>query len=101
MAAGCFEVDADALKRDVGTLRQYLQNIDQAHSELQNKVAELGNMWEGPAKEAFHLQFQKDCAELTAVCQEIREVLDSMDAAAQEYNSCDGRVRAIIDAIQV
>ena len=92
MAAGCFEVDADALKRDVGTLRQYLQNIDQAHSELQNKVAELGNMWEGPAK---------DCAELTAVCQEIREVLDSMDAAAQEYSSCDGRVRAIIDAIQV
>lgn len=101
MAAGCFEVDTDILQRDTNALRQHLQVISLAHTELCNKMAEVANMWDGPAKEAFHLQFKNDCVELAEVIKQVREVLDSMDVAVKEYNSCDVRVKSIIDAIQI
>lgn len=101
MAAGCFEVDTNNLRKDVNTLRQYLQVVEQTHAELRDKMTEVSSMWEGPAKEAFHHQFKNDCAELIEVCKQLREVLESMDAAAKEYDSCDGRIKSIIDAIQV
>ena len=101
MAAGCFEVDTDILQRDTNTLRQHLQAISLAHTELCDKMTEVASMWEGPAKEAFHLQFKNDCTQLAEVIKQIREVLDSMDVAVKEYNSCDDRVKGIIDAIQI
>lgn len=101
MAAGSFEVDTDNLRRDVNNLQQYLQIIAQAHADLRDKMIEVSAMWEGPAKDAFHLQFRNDCAELVEVCKQMSEVLESMDAAAKEYDSCDSRVRSIIDAIQI
>ncbi len=101
MATGCFEVDTDNLKRDINTLRQYLQIIEQAHAELRDKMTEVSGMWEGPAKDAFHLELKNDCAELIEICTQMREVLESMDAAATEYDSCDSRIKSIIDAIQV
>lgn len=101
MAAGCFEVDTDNLRKDISTLRQYLRLIEKVHAELRDKMTEVSSMWEGPAKEAFHQQFRNDCAELIESCKQIREVLESMDAAAKEYDSCDSRIKSIIDAIQV
>lgn len=101
MAAGCFEVDTGNLRKDINALQQYLQIIEQAHAELRDKMIEVSGMWEGPAKEAFHLKFKNDCAELIEVCKQMREVLESMDAAATEYDSCDSRIKGIIDAIQV
>lgn len=101
MAVGCFEVDTDSLQRDANTLRQQLEVISLAHTELCDKMTEVAGMWEGPAKEAFHLQFKNDCNELTEVIKQIREVLDSMDIAVKEYNSCDDRIKGIIDAIQI
>lgn len=101
MATGCFEVDTDNLRRDVNILQQHLQVIEQAYAGLRDKMTEVSGMWEGPAKEAFHIQFKDDCAEFIEVCKQMREVLESMDAAAKEYDSCDSRIKSIIDAIQV
>ena len=101
MAAGHFEVDTDALRRDANTLRQHLEVISLTHTELCDKMAEVAEMWDGPAKEAFHLQFENNCAELAEVLKQIREVLDSIDTAAKEYDSCDSRVKDIVNAIQI
>lgn len=101
MAAGCFEVDTDNLRKDVNTLRQCLQIIEQAYAELRDKMTEVSGMWDGSAKEAFHLGFKNDCAELIEVCKQMREVLESMNTAATEYDSCDSRIKSIIDAIQI
>lgn len=101
MATGYFEVDTDNLRHDVNTLQQYLQVIGQAHAELRDKMTEVSQMWDGPAKEAFHLQFKNDCAELVEICKQMREILESMDTAAKEYVACDYKVRNVIDAIQL
>ncbi len=101
MATGCFEVDTDILRKDISRLRQYLRAIEHIHAELRDKMTEVSSMWEGPAKEAFHQQFRDDCAELIEACKQINEVLESMDAAAKEYDSCDSRIKSIIGAIQV
>lgn len=101
MAAGHFEVDTDSLRRDANTLRQHLQVFSLAHSELCDKMAEIAGMWQGPAKEAFHLQFENNCAELAEVIKQIHDILDSMDTAAKEYDSCDDEIKGIINAIQI
>lgn len=97
----CFEVDTDVLRRDTLTLRQYLSIISHAHGNLRDKMMEVNGMWEGPAKEAFHAQFKEDCAELINLCKQIRDVLESMEDAAKEYDSCDGSVKSIIDSIHI
>lgn len=101
MATGSFEVDTDNLRKDINKLRQYLRIIEQTHAELRDKMTEVSGMWEGPAKEAFHLEFKNDCAELIEVCKQIYEVLESMNSAAKEYDSCDSQIKSIIDAIQI
>lgn len=101
MAAGHFEVDTDALRRDANTLRQHLQAISLTHTELCDKMAEVAGMWDGPAKEVFYSQFKNNCAELAEVMKQMREILDSMDSAAKEYDICDDRVKDIIKAIQI
>lgn len=101
MATGQFEVDTAYLRRSNNELRQYLQIMKNMHGELRDKMAEVGGMWEGPAKDAFHLQFQSDCIEFVDLCKQIDEALDCMDNAAKEYDICDERVRSIVDAIKV
>lgn len=101
MATNRFEVDTDLLRRNTAELRQNLGNVKKAQEDLQSKMAELGGMWKGPAKDTFHLQFQSDCVEFADLCKQISEILDCMDNAAKEYDICDERVRGIIDAIKV
>ncbi len=101
MAIGCFEVDTDYLRHTVADLRQYLQVLKNTHAELWDKMTEVSGMWEGPAKDAFHLQFKTDCAELIEVCKQIEDVLKSVDNAVKEYDACDDKIRSIIDAIRI
>ncbi len=101
MAIGCFEVDTDYLRQTVNDLRQYLQVLKNTHAELRDKMTEISSMWEGPAKDAFHLQFKTDCTELVEVCKQIEDILKSMEHAVKEYDACDDKVRSIIDAIRI
>lgn len=101
MATGRFEVDTDCLRRNTTELRQYLQILKNAHGELRDKMVEVGGMWEGPAKDALHLQFESDCTEFVDLCKQIDEALECMDNAAKEYDICDERVRSIVDAMKV
>lgn len=101
MATGQFEVDTAFLRQSNGELRQHLETLKGVHRALKDKMTEVGGMWEGPARDAFHQQFQADCAEFSELCVQLGEVLDSMDHAAQEYDACDANVQAIIDALNV
>ena len=101
MTTGQFEVDTAFLRQSNAALRQRLETLKNVHSALSDKMAEVGGMWEGPARDAFHQQFQSDCAEFSELCSQLGEVLDSLEHAAQEYDACDAGVRAIIDALNV
>ena len=101
MATGHFEVDTDYLRKSNGELRQYLQTLIHAHDELCDQLLEVSGMWEGPAKDAFHLQFTNDCEEFSDLCRQLEEVFDSIENAATEYDMCDSRVRSVIDALKI
>ena len=98
MPLGKFEVDTANLRATVGDLKQYFHFLKQMHAELRDKMTELSGMWDGPAKEAFHLQFQNDCTTFAELCKQIDEAIDCMDNAVKEYDSCDNRVKSMIDA---
>lgn len=101
MDAGQFQVDTTYLRRSSNELRQCLQILTNTHGELRDKMIEVGTMWEGPAKDIFHLQFRADCVAFVELCQKIEDTLDRINSAAKEYELCDEHVRNIVDAIRV
>jgi len=101
MAAACFGVDTDNLRKDASTLRQYLRTIEQTSAGLRDNITRVSSMWDGPAREAFYHQFMEDCEELSEIANQIRGIIDSLEDAAKEYDSCNCIVRSIVDSIRM
>lgn len=101
MATSQFEVDTDYLRNSITDIRQHLQTLKNVQNRLDSKMVEISGMWEGPARDAFYLQFRADSEKLLELRKQIEEALDSMDSAAKEYDTCDADVRSMIDAIKL
>lgn len=101
MEPSCFEVDTGYLRQSAGGLRQDLKSVQALCGDLSDMMAGISGMWEGPAKDAFHLQFSDDCAAFTQSCKQLDEIIESMEHAANEYDACDSKVRSIVDAISI
>lgn len=101
MSVGKFEVDTDFLKQNTNSLAENVQTLKKIRANLENKLAELSNMWEGPAKDAFHAQFAADCEAFRDLCEQLQVAIDCLGNAAQEYENCDRKVRGVIDAIKI
>lgn len=101
MATSQFEVDTDYLRNSITDIRQHLQTLKNAQNRLESKMAEIGGMWEGPARDVFHQQFRADSEKLLELCEQIEEALNSMDSAAKEYDNCDADVRSMINAMKL
>lgn len=101
MEPSCFEVDTGYLRQGVSGLTQDLESVKALCGDLSSVMEKISGMWEGPAKDAFHLQFSDDCAAFTQSCKQLGEIIESMEHAANEYDACDSKVRSIVDAISI
>lgn len=101
MGSNCFEVDTGYLRENTSGLRQDLDSVTALCGQLSDTMTRLFGMWEGAAKDAFHLQFSNDCAAFTQTCKQLEEIIESMEHAASEYDACDSKVRGIVDAISI
>ena len=101
MASGFFEIDTASLHQGVSVLQEDLSVLRETNSMLQDELAKLSGMWSGPARDAFHTQFQKDCDDFGGICEQLKSLLTSMTDAGQRYEACDTEVRGVIDAVKV
>ena len=96
-----FEVDTLQLNKSVAALREQMAALRKEFSEMSASIAEMSGMWEGQAKQAFKVQFDRDYAEFEDYCKAISELIDSLESAAKEYDNCESKVRASVDATRV
>ena len=94
-------INTSTLSGDIDKLQQQLNIIRNDLSKMYQAVHTLDTMWDGPANAAFNMQFNKDKNDMTELCNTVQRIIDCMEYAKKEYNSCEGEVSGIIDSIAI
>ena len=94
-------VNTDTLRSQVESLRTEIGEAESQMNKMYAAVQELDGMWDGPANEGFKAQFMDDKEFMEELCKTVREIIDSMDNARTEYESCESAVRQLIDEIRI
>lgn len=72
---------------------QELQNLNEQFkakvSELENQEANLNNMWQGQANDAFHNAFQRDKTQMTNFANLIMQYVSTLLNIASEYEKAE------------
>ncbi len=94
-------VNTETLRSQVESLRTEIGQAESEMNQMYDAVQELDGMWDGPANEAFKTQFMNDKEFMEELCKTVREIIDSMDNARTEYESCENTVRQLIGDIRI
>ena len=101
MAFSTIELTISSLNSDIDTLRSTLNSLKSHSDRMQERIQELGGMWEGPAHEIFNAQFNNDYMALQTLYQTLEELIKCMEYAKAEYQKCEDSVSAAIAAIRI
>lgn len=99
--ADYIEVDTQALNRDRQTIQSELDKVRTEISQLKEKMANLGTMWEGPAHDAFMAQFNADYEFIQGFGNELGTYIETMEYAQREYEKCENAVEQAIASIRI
>lgn len=95
------EINTETLASDIEQLQENLKSVEENLNEMYEAVSHLDNMWDGPANEAFMEQFTADKEEMKELCKEIRQYIESLAYARQEYNAAEAAVADVVNAIAI
>lgn len=69
--------------------------------QLFQEMEELDSMWDGPASQAFAVQFQTDYQIMQDIIENLKGFIQCMQYAADEYNKCENTIAELISAIRI
>ena len=95
------EIETRKLQSDVDRLSVCLSDLRTTGKEMMASIQALSATWEGEAKDAFAVQFQKDYETLTAMENLLGELIRDLQYAREQYDACESGVGSIISAIKV
>lgn len=101
MSAKEITVNTSTLTGDIEELRETLLSANAQLEEMFNRVKELDTMWDGPANSEFNLQFSNDYENAKNICKTVESLLECMEFAKNEYNSCENEINTIVSAISI
>lgn len=99
--AGMIEVNTAVLKSDVDIIRVELMKIRENTEQLLQVLHELGNMWDGNAKQAFSAAVSSDIAQLKELVKAMETFTGRTSEAREEYDKCENAVAQIVASIRV
>ena len=94
-------VNTDSLAKDIETLKENLNAIKKDLGNMYDRVRVLDAGWDGPANEEFNKQFDADRKNMEAVCKTVEKIIQNLEYARKEYDSCEKSVGSIVAAIKV
>lgn len=94
-------VNTWTLSGDIETLQQQLNVIRADMDKMYEAVRVLDGMWDGPANQAFNVQFNSDRNDMLELCNIVQKIIDCMEYAKKEYNSCEADVGSIVASIAI
>lgn len=101
MAASVLKIDTKALERDTGQMRFTLRRIDEELEGMYDAVRALNAMWDGPANQAFRLQFRSDYENMMSICETVRDLIRCMENAGRRYQAGGAQVESAVEQIPV
>lgn len=101
MAVKEIAVDTSALYGDIQELREALSAVRSQLSDMFGQIAELDAMWDGPANAEFDRQFGMDHENAENMCKTVESLIECMEYARNQYNSCENEVNDIVSVIRV
>lgn len=101
MAITEIEINTSTLGKDIESLETTVGQLEKQIEKMFGSIEELDKMWDGPANAAFTQQFQIDYQTCVEMCQILRELIDSLQHAKEEYEKCEQSVDGLIRSIQI
>ena len=101
MAITEIEINTSTLGTDIETLETTLGQLEIQVEAMFTSVSELDRMWDGPANDAFNQQFRLDYQICVAMCQTLKELIESLRYAKGEYEKCEQSIDGLIRSIQI
>ncbi len=94
-------INTGTLKDDIDLMQTELTQIRNELDNMFNAIQALDTTWKGPANIAFNQQFNIDRQQMKDMCDIIQKIINCLNYANGEYNTCDNEVSEIVAAIQV
>jgi|InofroStandDraft_1065614.scaffolds.fasta_scaffold35817_3 WXG100 family type VII secretion target len=82
-------VTASQVRSAATSLRDYNQNFSVQVQKLQDSEGSLNSMWEGQAKEAFHIAFTSDKEYMEQFHTLVTKYCEALDNIAIEYENAE------------
>jgi uncharacterized protein YukE len=101
MAVKEIAVDTSTLNTDIGELTTALDSAKKQLEDMFTQMTELDTMWDGPANEEFNKQFQLDYANTNSLFDTIASLIECMEYARDQYNSCENEVSSLVNSIKI
>ena len=96
-----YEIDTDALQRDIGELQSLLQSLRGQLKKLDGSMQILNQTWEGTAKEAYMTEYREDLAAMEELCNMIFELIQIFSSAKDEYMNKNNAAQTRVAQIRV
>lgn len=94
-------INTSTLSKDIDKLKQQLRAISDDLVKMYQAVHILDGMWDGPANEAFNIQFNQDKDDMLELCNTVQKIIECMEYAKKEYDSCETEVGSIIVSMKI
>ena len=94
-------VDVSLLAGGKRDLEEDVRRIGQLIAQVSEETEELNQMWSGTKQQSFQKTAAADKEKLNEIFLDMKKIIEDMDAAQREYESCEETVSDIIRAIRV
>lgn len=95
------EINTEELYNDISNMQNSVGNLSNAKTQVFSCLDNLNGMWIGAAHDAFVTQTEVDAQELTALINNLNDLIECMEYAKTEYGNCESSVNEAIAAIQL
>lgn len=94
-------VDVSLLAGGKRDLEEDVRRIGQLIAQVSEETEELNQMWSGTKQQSFQKTAAADKEKLNEIFLDMKKIIEDMEAAQKEYESCEETVSDIIRAIRV
>lgn len=100
MAIELIKIERFSLSGDITDFENYVGQFADCQTNMTARIEELSIMWDGPAKETFVLEFNKDCEVLNEIKSLLDEMVETMRYASGRYQECDNVVSTFVSGLK-
>lgn len=95
------EVNTTQMSNDIKRLRTMLDRTRNHIESLRQKMAAMNGMWEGATNMAIRQRFKADHERMLALCTSLEELIRTLEAIRQAYDTCESNVRNAVDTLRI